>query len=310
MSTIKIESVESIRFSAPDLQMMRTFLLDFGMVDAEDAGDGILRMRGSGDAPYLHETVEGEPGFVSIALRASGKADLEKLAASEACDVVPATGPGGGWMVQLRDPDGYLVEVVADKERAPAADQSGGNGWNTIASRLRPASPKRLKAGPALVARLGHVVLGASNTQATWEWWQSRFGLVMSDEVRAPDGNMAAAFIRLDRGDEPTDHHSLNFATVPGRDPAFHHAAFEVADLDDLMVGHEHLKQAGYQHDWGIGRHILGSQVFDYWKDPWGNRVEHWTDGDVFAADSPAGTHELSVLLGQQWGPSAPDDFV
>jgi catechol 2,3-dioxygenase-like lactoylglutathione lyase family enzyme len=121
---------------------------------------------------------------------------------------------------------------------------------------------------PAGVARLGHVVLGVSDLQATWDWWRSRFALLMSDEVRTPDGIMIAAFIRLDRGAIPTDHHSLNFATMPGRPPAFHHAAFEVADLDDLMVGHEHLKQAGYQQLWGVGRHILGSQVFDYWRDP------------------------------------------
>ena len=76
------------------------------------------------------------------------------------------------------------------------------------------------------------------------------------------------------------------------------------------MAGHEHLRKSGFRHDWGVGRHILGSQVFDYWKDPWGHRVEHWTDGDIFTSETPSEVHDLSILLGQQWGPESPADFV
>ena len=30
------------------------------------------------------------------------------------------------------------------------------------------------------------------------------------------------------------------------------------------MLGHDVLRKAGYEHSWGVGKHILGSQVFDY----------------------------------------------
>ena len=49
------------------------------------------------------------------------------------------------------------------------------------------------------------------------------------------------------------------------------HLSFEVPDADAVFKDHEYL--AGlekYEHMWGIGRHILGSQIFDYWCDPWG----------------------------------------
>lgn len=310
MSIITIEDVESVRFAAPDLARMRAFLLDFGMSEAQDAGDGVLRMRGTGTAPFIHETVQGGPGFVSLALRARSLADLHALAAAEGARVEAAAGPGGGSVVRLADPNGFTVEVIADKARAPALPHGVRDPWNTMTGRDRPGAPKRVAAGAAHVVRLGHVVLGVDDTAESWEWYRSRFGVIMSDEVRAPNGALAAAFIRCDRGDDPADHHTLNFAAIPGRPPAFHHAAFEVADLDDLMAGHEHLKRAGHRHDWGVGRHILGSQVFDYWKDPWGNRVEHWTDGDVFTADAPTGVTDLSVMMGQQWGPASPADFV
>ena len=52
MSVAKAIDVQSARFSAPDLGTMRTFLSDFGFYEAENSGDGVLRMRGMGpDAP-------------------------------------------------------------------------------------------------------------------------------------------------------------------------------------------------------------------------------------------------------------------
>jgi len=310
VTIIKIEDVESVRFSASDLPRMRRFLLDFGLFDAQDAGDGVLRMRGTGTAPYIHETVEGDPGFVSVTLRARTLDDLKTMAAAEGVPVEPASGPGGGRSVRLKDPDGFAIDVVAGKARVASMPDGSRDPWNIAARRERMGVPKRVAAGPANALRLGHVVFVVSNAQASWNWWQSRFGLLMSDEVRAPDGNMAAAFIRCDRGVEPVDHHMLNFAAIPGVSPRFHHAAFEVADLDDLMAGGEHLQAQGYRRDWGIGRHILGSQVFDYWRDPWGHRVEHWTDGDLFDADVPANVADLAAMLGHQWGPAAPADFA
>lgn len=53
----------------------------------------------------------------------------------------------------------------------------------------------------------------------------------------------------------------------------------------------------------GVGRHILGSQVFDYWQDPWGDKHEHYCDGDMFTADVATGIHEVSREAMSQWGP-------
>jgi hypothetical protein len=77
-----------------------------------------------------------------------------------------------------------------------------------------------------------------------------------------------------------------------------------------LMAGSQHLKTKGYRHDWGVGRHILGSQVFDYWRDPWGHRIEHWTDGDLFDANEPVNVTDVPTMMGHQWGPAAPADFA
>ncbi|MBV9540513.1 MAG: VOC family protein, partial [Alphaproteobacteria bacterium] len=134
----------------------------------------------------------------------------------------------------------------------------------------------------------------------------SRFGFITSDEIEAAPGMAIGAFLRCDRGNTPTDHHTLFLLQSPAGAPRFNHAAFEVVDFDDLMLGHTHLKRAKRTPAWGVGRHILGSQIFDYWKDPWGNELEHWTDGDLFTAADGSNKTTFKDLLGVQWGPAHP----
>lgn len=67
----------------------------------------------------------------------------------------------------------------------------------------------------------------------------------------------------------------------------FSHAAFECIDLDDVAMGHAWLPERGWEHAWGMGRHLLGSQIFDYWRDPWYDKLEHYVDSDLFTADKP-----------------------
>jgi len=38
--------------------------------------------------------------------------------------------------------------------------------------------------------------------------------------------------------------------------------------IDPVMKVHEELAAKGHRHHRGIGRHTLGSQVFDYSRDP------------------------------------------
>lgn len=68
------------------------------------------------------------------------------------------------------------------------------------------------------------------------------------------------------------------------------------------MLGHEYLKAREREAAWGVGRHIMGSQIFDYWKDPFGNELEHWTDGDLFTAADPPAKQTMQALLAVQWG--------
>jgi hypothetical protein len=136
-------------------------------------------------------------------------------------------------------------------------------------------------------------------------WYRETLGLLPSDEVfRGTPDHLVGSFNRLDRGAEFVDHHVLY--VMRGEKTGLNHISFEVQDIDDVLVGHEHLKSAGYRPTWGVGRHALGSQVFDYWFDPWDRVHEHWTDSDRLDASAPAGFGEAGIYTRGPWGPYPP----
>jgi hypothetical protein len=116
------------------------------------------------------------------------------------------------------------------------------------------------------------------------------------------------AFIRCDLGSVPADHHTLALLLNPV--PGYVHSAYQVADLDEVATGAEYLRGRGYRHSWGIGRHIQGSQVFDYWRDPDGAMFEHYTDGDLFDASVATGWASMAASRLSQWGPKATRNFL
>jgi catechol 2,3-dioxygenase-like lactoylglutathione lyase family enzyme len=273
---IKIHDIAYVRFSAPDLEAMEAFLTAFGMVRAERTSN-VLYMRGLDEDPFLHVTYQGEPGFLAAGFAAASMKDLETLAREENVSIDWLDGPGGGSMVRLTDPNGFQIEVVAGRTRAPRLALAAPAPANDAYGTPRLNAPKRLAQGPSHVKRLGHCVLNVKDFRESEAWYKSRFGLMTSDEIHlgSPE-QVLGAFLRCDRGSVPSDHHTLFLLGIGA--PAFNHAAYEVADVDDLMCGHEWLKEHSRRHEWGVGRHLLGSQIFDYWRDPWAIR---WSIGPM-----------------------------
>lgn len=303
---IKADDIAYVRFNAPDLAEMETFLNDFGLVRVR--GDAnTLYMRGEGTEPFLHVTHKGEAGFAGLAFKAGSIADLEKLATAHGAKVEALDGPGGGKVVRLKDPDGFLVEAVAGREALAPIAVSAAQKINDVHAQPRRNEPKRVTAGASHIKRLGHCVLNVSNFRASEAWYKERFGFITSDEIKMSPEFSLGAFMRCDRGEKPADHHTL-FLLGTGS-AKFNHAAFEVNDMDDLMSGHDVLKDKSYRHQWGVGRHILGSQIFDYWRDPWGHTLEHWTDGDLLTADWGSRDATPMDLMGVQWGMKMPADM-
>ncbi len=166
----------------------------------------------------------------------------------------------------------------------------------------------RVQKGPSHVKRIGHFVVHSPQFEKTLGWYREMLGFRCSDEVYADKKeNVVGSFNRLDRGEDYVDHHV--FFCIRSDKAGLNHLSYEAADMDDIMIGHEHLQQKGYEHFWGIGRHSLGSQVFDYWGDPWGRVHEHWADTDVLNASVPANLWGRGEIDGP-WGDPIPPKFM
>jgi catechol 2,3-dioxygenase-like lactoylglutathione lyase family enzyme len=304
MSVIKIVDIAFVRFQAPYLEKMRGFLDDFGLVTIP-RHDGVLYARGYGPSPFVHATALGDAGFAGLGLRAASIDDLHVLANAQGVAVESFEAPGGGFVVRLSDPDNNLVEVVAGQTEVEPLPVNSRPPANSAFDKQRISTTKRLDKTSSHVMRLGHAVLNVSNFRASEAWYKERFGLITSDEVALSPDFSLGAFLRCDRGVTPTDHHTLFLLQGPDS-PGLNHAAFEVVDFDDLMTGHDRLKLAQHQPHWGVGRHVLGSQIFDYWRDPWGHTLEHWTDGDLLTAADGSNVSNLPELMAVQWGATMP----
>jgi hypothetical protein len=59
-----------------------------------------------------------------------------------------------------------------------------------------------------------------------------------------------------------------------------------------------------------VGRHLLGSQVYDYWADTWGRVHERWADTDRLNARTPGNLLSVEEGFVSQWGEAPPDKFI
>lgn len=214
--------------------------------------------------------------------------------------------PAGGRGVELFDPSGRSVWLLQDQaQRSPMPLRAVVTpDTNTAQHTPRVNRTVRTPIAPAQVVKLGHVVLQTVHFAAMADWYLRVLGLIPTDVQYLDDGSPALAFCRLNLGAEPADHHTL--VIVGGIEEKMEHSAYEVLDLDALGQGQQVLRAAGHRHMWGLGRHLLGSQLFDYWFDPDGFEYEHYTDGDVFTAEVETEYSPLEFGGIWAWGADAP----
>ncbi|RJF94427.1 glyoxalase [Oleomonas cavernae] len=307
--TVKAAGLAYLIFDRPDLARAEQFLTDFGLRVAARQ-DGALFLRGTGPAPYCYVARKAaRPRFVGFGLEVATRDDLRKLAALPGASGIEAmTWPGGGERVRLVDPSGFEVEAVFGRAAAEGLAHRAPLPLNNADRHPRINDTQRPPVAPPEVIRLGHVVIEVADYQATAAWYTRHFGLIPSDVQVLPDGSPAVTFFRLDLGNTPADHHTL--AMAQGFAPLYSHSAFEVVDADAVGMGQRVLREKGWCHAWGIGRHILGSQIFDYWQDPFGDKHEHYCDGDLFTSSRPTGIHAVSREAMAQWGQVMPRSFT
>ena len=308
---INCKQLAYVTMGIPDLALMERFLTDFGLRLTARASNR-LYMRGAGAASYIYVAEHSpENKIISYAFEAASEADLHtagKINGASAIENID--GPGGGQRVRLLTPGGHNVEVVygiAPQDELPSRAAYELNFLDNERRFNTNLRPDRYESG--LVYKLGHLVPYTLKHDDDVEWYMEHFGMLASDYICEPgnEDNVLATFLRFNRGDEYVDHHVLLVISAPRI--GCHHTSFEMCDLDAVTSAHDYLLSKDWNLDVGYGRHYLGSLIYDYWFDPFGNRIEHYTDTDkVNASYKPVyftGTADQTT----QWGPLPPEAF-
>src|ERR1700756_568732 len=309
--TIKVTDLAWLEFEKPDLQRAETFARAFGFAVAAREPNA-LYLRGSlPGTPCL--VIRKGPGtrFVGSTFKAADEADLQRLANATGRRVEPVDDPTQGAIVRLVDPSGFPVSVIYVRESLPALPEQPPHTLNFGTDHHRFNTTQRPPREPATVQRLGHLVLATPHFLRSLDWYLDTFGLIVSDFQYVPgqrERGPALAFTRCDKGTVPSDHHTL--ALHLGPVATYSHSAYQVTDLDAVAAGGEYLLRRGYERGWGIGRHVQGSQIFDYWRDPDKVMVEHYTDGDLFDNTLEPGWAPLTASGLSQWGPPVSKRFL
>ncbi len=207
-----------------------------------------------------------------------------------------------------RDPDGtahFHTDCglafglrVYDKKRviyAPDPLNAAGN-----PGRLNTSRKWRLRARPKVIT---HVVFCVEDYVKTYRFLEERLGFRLSEyQIRL------GIYLRCDGAN---DHHNLflldmNAGSAPGY-PCFHHANFGVEDIDELMIGTNHMTRRGWNTgNLGQGRHRIASALFSYFKCPTGGEAEYGSDSDYI--DDNYVPREWNALFGlQSWMTKQPD---
>ncbi|MCJ1302972.1 hypothetical protein MMC08_005777, partial [Hypocenomyce scalaris] len=270
---IRLLRTSHVVYYHADILKAITFLQDFGLRIASRHGDDEIFFRGYGPDPYCYvarRASDGVSRFGGAAYLVESHSELVRAATIPgASPIRELDAPGGGEIVTLTDPVGHQVHLIWGQRETAAATpppQLAKLVVNFEDSKPRVGTFQRLTPGPAPVHKWGHygVTYPEGRFDDMLHWYTSTLALAISDIVDV-GGRPSTAFFHIDRGLEYTDHHAFFFKRAkPNNAPSVAHAAFEVHDFDVQQLGHNHLEAQGYKLCWGVGRHVLGSQIFDY----------------------------------------------
>ncbi|MFF1555561.1 VOC family protein [Rhodococcus erythropolis] len=248
-----------------------------------EAGKDRAWLRGTGDQHHAVQlTAADHNGLGRITFAVGTPREIDEAARRlEARGIVMIAGPGpvdavgGGYGLQFVDPEGRIIELLAD----------------TFAV-------AKIETADAVPTGVTHVVLNTIDIDAAVEFYSDVLGMRVSDW-----SEHQMAFMRCN-----TDHHSIAFNQAQWT--AVNHVAYEMSSVDNFMRGIGRLRHHGVLPLWGPGKHGPGDNTFSYFGDPAGLVCEYTSgiaqvDEDRWLCRVWRRVPELSDLWGTAGPPSA-----
>ena len=251
MTHARISGLRSVELGVPDLNRSSDFYQKvWGLQEIASEGDTIY-LRGTGAEHHLVALRQRpKAALLAVNFSASDRTAVTALHAkakaygtdglTDLAELPRAA--GGGYGFRFKTPEGLPMAISADVVQHP----------DVVSDRSRPT-------------KLTHVVLNSAEIDQQTSFFKDLLGF------RHADSTDMMEFIRC-----CADHHSIAFAR--GNGASLNHMAYEMANLDGLMRGAGRMKQAGFNIEWGLGRHGPGNNIFTYFVEPNGFVTEYTTE--------------------------------
>jgi catechol-2,3-dioxygenase len=279
---VAMRSLRSVSLRVPDPVTSRDFYHEVWGLSTIDEDGSTFWLRATGTE---HHVLRLEPhdanalGRVAFSVATRREVDdaarkLQKLGIPLLREPAMLDDAGGGYGLQLVDPEGRCVELSTDTFAVTSEEPAG-----------RRAVPRKL----------AHVVLNTTDIDRTTAFYTQVLGMRVSDW-----SEHQMSFLRCN-----TDHHVIAFNQAPWA--SVNHVAYEMQSIDHFMRGIGNLKHHGIAPQWGPGRHGPGDNTFSYFTDPAGLVCEYTSevaqiDEDAWLCRVWRRTPELS----DQWGTAGP----
>ena len=217
LSKIKLDRLLYTHYQHQNLDAAHRFFTEFGLHTVEKRDD-IIYYRGFGENPFIY-VAEKSPDdarhFKGSGFLTQEREDLETASRYPgASKIQESTAPGGGFFVDIKDPNGINVRLLHGVTLRSNSEQQKEipkpvimNSWE---DKPRKGEFQRFDTGPSKVHKLGHygVVVDKSQFDDTASWYLSTFNLVPTDSLYDHDtGKDMMTFMHIDKGEEFTDHH-------------------------------------------------------------------------------------------------------
>lgn len=277
----KVSALESVTLGTPNLAAAAQFYEQvWGLVPvAED--NGSICLRGTGAYHHIVElTHSPQPEIQRITFSAESTAQVDglygELRNSNPTAIQPpaeASHPGRGYGFCFKDPAGRNLEVIAGRARHDDVRDIQGK-------------PRKLT----------HVVLNSDDEGASSAFFTDKLGFRLTDFTKGLD------FLRCNSA-----HHAIGMARTGGA--TLNHIAFEMPEWDSVMRGTGRMKAAGYNLEWGIGRHGPGDNIFAYFVGPDDVAIEYTADVEEISDDHEVRGSDHWAWLSErheQWGLAGP----
>jgi catechol 2,3-dioxygenase-like lactoylglutathione lyase family enzyme len=278
---VAIVGIESLIYGVEDVALCTRFFDDFGLPRiSSGSGETVFQLEEGSRVILIPLSDPSLPqsGVVGIGVRevvwgVDSIASLDSLTTDLARD-----------RELRRDADGtvhfltdcglpFALRLFTKRPVVTAPDSL--NSANRI-NRLNRPRRWRLRARPKVI---NHVVFNVVDVDASFRFVRDRM------QFRATDFQRNYGIYA--RCDGTNQHHNIFFVNAslpfPGFDGQvrFNHTNFGVEDVDEIMVGANHMERCGWpKSHLGLGRHRIDSALFFYIPCPTGGEAEYGADAD------------------------------